>query len=120
MQGWSDESIISDISKHNYYVAEENGVIAGYACVWLIPPEAELEDICVHPEMRRKGIAQALMEHLTEDAHKNGADTVLLEVRASNAAAISLYEKNGFKRAGVRKAYYSNKEDAVIMVRNNE
>ena len=95
-QGWSDESIINDISKHDYYAAINDGEVVGYACVWMMPPEAELQDICVSPEMRRQGIARLIMEHLIKDAENNGADTVLLEVRSSNTAAIRLYEEYGF------------------------
>ena len=49
-----------------------------------------------------------------------GADTVLLEVRSSNTAAIRLYEEYGFVKTGIRKGYYDNKEDALIMCKNIE
>jgi ribosomal-protein-alanine acetyltransferase len=70
------------------------------------------------PEYRGKGFSKLLMEYVLDKAKERGAETVLLEVRASNAAAIGLYEKYGFSQIGMRKGYYSfPKEDAVLMCR---
>ena len=119
-QNWSDESIKKDIERHDYYVAMEDGKAKGYACVWTMPPEAELEDICVSPDARRRGLGQMIMDYIISESKKNGVDMICLEVRKSNLGAISLYEKNGFVRGGVRKGYYDNREDALIMCRRDE
>ena len=66
--------------------------------------------------MRRHGIGRSLMIDLLERSRQRGALCATLEVRASNIAAIRLYEGLGFVSAGLRKAYYpNNREDAVIM-----
>lgn len=113
--GWSDESIKKDIERHDYFVAVEGGEVKGYACVWFMPPEAEIDDICVTADARGRGIGDMMMKFIISEAEKNGTDMINLEVRESNLPAIRLYEKNGFVREGVRKAYYDNREDALIM-----
>jgi ribosomal-protein-alanine N-acetyltransferase len=86
-------------------------VCSRYNTVW------HLMNVAVEPDRRREGTARALLERLFEDADKPG-EQYTLEVRPSNAAAIALYERFGFKRAGLRKGYYhDNKEDALIMWR---
>ena len=73
-------------------------------------------NIAVHPDFRRKGIAEALIATLEEALWEKGSLALTLEVRASNVPAISLYEKLGFVQAGIRKNYYRNpKEDARIL-----
>ena len=73
-------------------------------------------NIAVHPDFRRQGVARALILALTEELKKRGSHCLTLEVRASNAPAIALYEKLGFSQAGLRKNYYRDpKEDALIL-----
>ncbi len=85
-------------------------VCARYADVW------HLMNIAVDPVLRRQGIATALLERMLDRAGRDEAFT--LEVRPSNSAAITLYEKFGFRSAGMRRRYYSDTgEDAVIMWR---
>ena len=73
-------------------------------------------NIAVHPDHRRQGIAAALLQRLLEDLARMGSHSLTLEVRKSNAPAISLYEKLGFVQIGCRPRYYRNpKEDALIM-----
>ena len=117
---WSENAFASQIAAESVFkVLTADGEIAGYAIIdTQILPESELFNIAVAPEHRGKGLSRLLMDAALADAQKRGAETVLLEVRASNAAAIGLYEKYGFVRNGVRKGYYSHpKEDAVLMCR---
>jgi ribosomal-protein-alanine N-acetyltransferase len=88
-------------------------ICARYADVW------HIMNIAVDPGLRRRGVALALMERLIEQA---GADApYTLEVRPSNASAIALYERLGFRSAGIRPRYYHDTgEDAVIMWRGEE
>jgi ribosomal-protein-alanine N-acetyltransferase len=73
-------------------------------------------NIAVHPEYRRVGIARSLIEYLIDELNRRGCHSLSLEVRASNAPAIGLYEKLGFQQVGLRKNYYRNpKEDALIL-----
>ena len=73
-------------------------------------------NVAVHPDFRRKGIAEALIEELVETLKRKDSHCLTLEVRASNGPAIALYEKLGFAQVGRRKNYYRNpKEDALIL-----
>ncbi len=99
-----------------YIVARDGDRIVGYAGLWLMVDEAHITTFAVHPDARRRRIGERLLQRLFEIAHDMGAEWLTLEVRASNIAAQRLYEKYGFKRAGVRRRYYSdNSEDALIM-----
>ena len=73
-------------------------------------------NIAVHPDYRRQGLGEKLVEELVTVLHAAGNTCLTLEVRVSNAPAVSLYEKTGFSRIGLRKNYYRNpKEDALIL-----
>jgi ribosomal-protein-alanine N-acetyltransferase len=86
-------------------------ICSRYDTVW------HLMDVAVDPDRRRHGIGTALLEALLERLPANN-DQITLEVRHSNAAAIALYGRFGFKAAGVRRRYYQdNGEDAIIMWR---
>jgi len=76
-----------------------------------------LMNIAVHPEFRRKGIGSLLLRTFEEKCTSRGAEYAYLEVRISNTAAISFYKKHGYKIWGARKGYYSNGEDALIMIK---
>lgn len=99
----------------HYIVAETDGKISGYGGLWNICGEADIIDIAVHPLFRRQGIAKELLGRLIEFCRKSGCSRVTLEVRESNTAARSLYEKVGFVVCGERKNYYDGKETAVLM-----
>ncbi len=118
---WSEWSFEQEIKGNNlafYIVAEIDSRVVGYAGLWLIMDEGHITNVAVHPEFRKRGIGRALISVLLEHTVKNGTLSHTLEVRASNAAAISLYMKFGFEPAGIRKGYYEdNGEDAVIMWR---
>ncbi|TME32736.1 MAG: ribosomal-protein-alanine N-acetyltransferase [Chloroflexi bacterium] len=99
-----------------YLVAREGGRIVGYAGLWLMVDEAHITTFAVHPDSRRQRIGERLLVRVFEMAAALNAEWLTLEVRASNLAAQKLYEKYGFRRAGVRRRYYSdNNEDALIM-----
>ncbi len=99
-----------------YVVARLGDRIAGYAGLWLMVDEAHITTFAVHPEHRRRRVGERLLQRLFEVAAEMNAEWLTLEVRASNLAAQRLYEKYGFRRAGVRRRYYSdNNEDAIIM-----
>ena len=82
----------------------------------LLEDEAEILIFGVHPEVRRQGIGQALLEHMRQILETSGCRAIFLEVRKSNVAAISLYQRFGFRETGMRKSYYAdNGEDALVM-----
>ena len=96
-------------------VATLDDAIQGYLCLSIIQDEAEVLDIAVAPYARGCGIAVLLMDHGLSLARERGVERLFLEVRSSNDSAIGLYERYGFRRAGIRKQYYEGKEDALIM-----
>ena len=75
----------------------------------------EILQIVIDQSYQRRGLASQLLKFLIMEARQKQIQKIELEVRASNFAAITLYEKMGFVRVGVRKKYYSNGEDAVLM-----
>lgn len=120
---WSKESFYNELENnlaHYYCVVDENQKILGYAGCWHIFEEAHITTLSVHPQARRQGVAQSLLFAIIDDCYKAKIKYITLEVRESNIAAISLYEKNGFKSIGTRKGYYQdNNENALIMFTEN-
>jgi len=118
---WSKEALSYDILENDnafVIVAEYEGEFAGYADIWTVLDEADLNSIAVRVDFRRKGIGDAIMLAMTEMLSANGVATINLEVRVSNMPAIKLYKKYGFNECGVRPGYYlDNGEDALIMKR---
>jgi [ribosomal protein S18]-alanine N-acetyltransferase len=92
--------------------------LAGYVVALVIGPEAEIADLAVAPDWRRRGIGQALLTRSTAELVGAGVRTLYLEVRESNAAARTLYETNGFRSVGRRRGYYRQPvEDALLLRR---
>ncbi len=90
--------------------------IIGYVIFWCIKDRAMINNIAVHPDFRRMGIAEAVMRQVLDQIRKAKAGLVTLEVRPSNIAARSLYKKLGFEVLGIRENYYHDPpEDALIM-----
>ena len=115
---WSEASVASELDNplSKWFVAVQEDRVLGYVGSQSVLDSADMMNIAVHPEHRRKGIAEALVAALTEALRSGGIQSLMLEVRASNAPAISLYEKLGFAMAGRRPNYYRNpREDALIL-----
>ena len=115
------ETMLSDAlfdPQASFIVAQdEEGNVVGYAGLHVIVDEGYIDNVAVEPDARRHGVASALLDVFCRFGTANLA-FLTLEVRSSNAPAISLYEKFGFFRAGLRKGYYQHpREDAVIMTR---
>jgi ribosomal-protein-alanine N-acetyltransferase len=115
---WSENSIASELDNPLSYwlVAEDNGKIAGYVGSQSVLDAADMMNLAVSPDCRQQGVGQALVNELVQHLQKNNVIALLLEVRVSNAPAISLYEKLGFEQVGRRPKYYHNpREDALIL-----
>lgn len=116
---WPLRAFIQEILQNNladYLVALREGRVVGYAGMWIILDEAHITNVAVRPDLRRMGIGRLLMEKLITRALYLGARRMTLEVGASNAVALALYESLGFYRTGVRPRYYQDTgDDAVIM-----
>jgi ribosomal-protein-alanine N-acetyltransferase len=106
-------------SPHSFpFIAEHDGVIVGYVCLMSLFEEAQILDIAVAPDQRGKGIARLLMDYAVAVARDKRADVLALEVRSTNNSAITLYERCGFVRTGIRSKYYEGIDDAVLMELN--
>ena len=93
-----------------------SGSVIGFCIVMRVLDEAEILNVGVDPYFRRRGVARTLLTQASNVLVKEGAKTLYLEVRASNAAARSLYEVLGFEQVGLRRRYYTApSEDAVLM-----
>ena len=115
---WSEKSVASELTKplSCWLVALEGNRVAGYVGSQTVLDESDMMNIAVHPECRRQGVARRLIEELIAQLTLRGSHCLTLEVRASNAPAITLYEGLGFVQVGLRKNYYRNpKEDAMIL-----
>jgi len=115
---WSERSIASELdNKLAFWLAATEGeTVAGYIGSQTVMDETDMMNVAVHPDFRRQGIAEELVNTLVENLKKMGSRCLTLEVRASNAPAIALYEKLGFHEIGRRKNYYRNpREDALIL-----
>ena len=115
---WSENSISGELNSRLSYwlVAMEEGALLGYIGSQSVLGESDMMNVAVHPDYRRRGIAQALILQLMQDLKARDNVNLSLEVRASNVPAIMLYEKLGFEVAGRRPNYYRHpKEDALIM-----
>ena len=115
---WSEKSLIEELSSPDTFfaAAEEAGRIIGFLIARISGGDAELYQIAVTEDRRRRGDASKLMDAMLFWAKNAGAEKVFLEVRAGGHAAVALYEKYGFAVIGTRKDYYSAPtEDALIM-----
>lgn len=116
---WSREAFFNELN-HNeyavYMVIEDEGKIAGYCGAWIVIDESHITNIAILPEYRGQKLGEALLRKMIEISISMGVIRMTLEVRVSNAVAISLYEKLGFQKGGIRKRYYTdNQEDAYVM-----
>ena len=115
---WSEKSVASELdnSLSLWLVALEADTVVGYIGSQSVLGESDMMNVAVHPDHRRKGIAEALITELVSMLREKGNHCLSLEVRASNMPAISLYEKLGFSQVGLRKNYYRNpREDGLIL-----
>src|SRR5262245_29315365 len=116
---WSRGAFLYEIEQNQVarcWVGREAGRIVGYICLWEVADELHVTNVAVHPEVRRRGYARALLESVFARARAAGSRMVLLEVRPSNTEALALYESFGFRIVGRRRGYYYDTgEDALVM-----
>ena len=112
---WSETMFLSP--DESYILAFYCGKIAGYLCFSTVLDECHILNVAVHPELRRKGIAQKMFDYLFKEGEEEGIKFYYLEVKITNSPAISFYKKNGFRKLGVRKKYYEDGTDALVMVK---
>ncbi|WP_054178272.1 ribosomal protein S18-alanine N-acetyltransferase [Trabulsiella odontotermitis] len=116
---WSEQIFASNQGDRYFNLKlETENEIAAFAITQVVLDEATLFNIAVDPAYQRRGLGRTLLEYLIDALEKRGVVTLWLEVRASNVAAIALYESLGFNEATIRKNYYptaEGREDAIIM-----
>ena len=115
---WSEKSIASELKNDLavWMVALDGDRVVGYIGSQTAADETDMMNVAVHPDYRRQGIAQILIELLIPELKRRCSTSLSLEVRASNEPAKQLYEKLGFVEVGRRKNYYRDpKEDALIL-----
>jgi ribosomal-protein-alanine N-acetyltransferase len=115
------ESELAQVARggRHYVVARQGRRLAGYAGLWFVDDpdgaQAHVTNIVVAPDVRRQGVGLRLMCELAAVARRRRCVAWTLEVRASNTGAQELYRRFGFVPAGVRRRYYENSEDAIVM-----
>ena len=117
-QPWSAcqflEELDNSVARVDLLRAE--GQLCGFICYWLVAGELQILNVATAPGWRRRGVAGRLLTHAIDRCFERGLESVWLEVRVGNAAAISLYRRYGFVGEGCRKGYYRDGEDALLMV----
>ncbi len=115
-QPWSEAAFADALAQENAVtlVAEANGETAGFITGVFLFDNADIYSVATAEQHRQKGIGSTLLQAFF-DTLPSEVETVGLEVRESNSAAISLYEKHGFERVGLRKNFYEQpRENAVL------
>ena len=114
---WTDSILKKELEDINskYIVIRKEDEIVGFAGIWISPVDCQITNIVVRKTYRKQGIGCLLLERLIEIAKETEFDVLCLEVNEKNIPAIKLYEKYGFEKVGVRKRYYNNVDDAILM-----
>jgi ribosomal-protein-alanine N-acetyltransferase len=121
-ESWTRSSYRSELAdtRFRHYVAaeEEDGTLLGWAGLMVVAEDAQVLTVGVVPAHQRRGIGQALLDALLDEAKRRGASAAFLEVRTDNAPALALYRRNGFSDLRVRRGYYDHgRADAQEMQR---
>ena len=116
---WQKKDIFSYICSEDgmCFTALDGDLPIAYVIGRLIAPEGEIYRIAVDEKYRGRGIGYRLLSYALKSDRGRGLETVFLEVRSKNAAAIALYSSYGFRKMGVRRGYYKNPDDdAIVMI----
>lgn len=116
---WSFRMLASSFETETFsgVLAEDGGEIIGYGGITVAADEADVANVAVTEPYRRSGVGTAIIDELVKIARGKGAKKMYLEVRVSNAAAMLLYLKTGFRGVYARTRYYSDGEDCLVMVK---
>ena len=117
---WTQQQFTDCLAEKNpVYILWENDLPMGFVIYHLIKAQCEIYNIAVHPDFQQQGWGKYLLEQAINDARARQCESIFLEVRASNQAALGLYQKLGFNEIGIRRNYYKmsagNREDAIMM-----
>lgn len=114
---WNENILKSELQNpfSIYIMAKLESKIVGFAGMIDTIDQMEITNIVVKKDYRKNGIGNILLNRLISLAKENKKSEIILEVNENNISAIKLYEKNGFKKCGLRKRYYNNTDNAIIM-----
>ena len=114
---WNYEILKQEFLNTNttYIVAKQNETIVGFAGILTIIDEANIMNIVTKVNKRRLGIGSKLLQSLIASAKEQNCKSIILEVNENNKPAINLYKKYNFNRIGLRKKYYNNTDNAILM-----
>ena len=116
---WTLKMFTSELTNNIsiYYVGRDTdtNTVVSYLGMWLIGDICEITNVAVLPEYRRGGIADKMLDIVFDICDEKNVSVINLEVNATNVPALELYKKRGFKECGLRKKYYQNKYDAILM-----
>jgi len=117
---WPRETLVWELTNSDvtriYLLRGDAGAVVAFCVCWVVFDELHINTLAVAPDERRKGLATLLLRRVLAEASKEGARKATLEVRASNTAALALYERLGFRVTTTRARYYTNPdEDALIL-----
>ncbi len=114
---WNENILKSELQNpfSTYIIAKLENKIVGFAGMIDTIDQMEITNIVVKKDYRKNGIGNILLNKLISLAKGNKKTEIILEVNENNISAIKLYEKNGFKKCGLRKRYYNNTDNAIIM-----
>ena len=114
---WNSNILKSELLKSSckYIVAKEADEILGFAGIFVTLDDVQIMNIVVKKNKRRMGIGNILLKNLINLAKQTNLEILTLEVNSNNIPAQNLYKKFGFEVIGIRKRYYNNKDDAIIM-----
>ena len=116
---WSEEIFLHEMATAHsriWVCVEEAGEeIAGFLCWWTVSGEVEIQNVATALRYRRRGVGRCLLAAILAAARAEGISRALLEVRVSNLSAINLYREFGFTDCCIRRCYYPDGEDALLM-----
>jgi [ribosomal protein S18]-alanine N-acetyltransferase len=112
---WTAEQYKAVLGSGVILVTEQTGKLCGFLCATAAAEDWEIENMAVHADFQRRGIADQLVRALIQRAGSTSASAILLEVRESNQPARRLYKKHGFREEGRRRAYYNHPLDDAIL-----
>ncbi len=118
---WNYNTFRSELLNPNskYIVAKINNKIVGFAGIWKAVDDIHITNIVTAKKFRNQNIGSTMLLELIKISEtENNINSITLEVNSNNIPAIKLYEKFDFKKVGIRKKYYNNIDDAIIMTRN--
>lgn len=118
---WNVTTLKNELLNPNskYIVAKLNNIVVGFAGIWKSVDDVHITNIVVNKKFRKQNIGSLMLSKLIELAKlEPNISSITLEVNSNNVAALKLYEKFGFKLVGLRKKYYNNIDDAIIMTKD--